>query len=306
MIRGDAKAAVRAATRFAALSPGSQESPLLLASIALSTFKPRLALQALARVDPDRGMNLAGPFYWLYQSEAAAQLEDWPRSLSMAEAGRRRFPDSPWMYFSRARALARLGRVTELEQTVAQRPARRDVLIGQARLASGMWGELRASGHRDAADRLIAHYADLLEGANADTARSGRFIRGGVLWRAGRLAQARQIFAALVARDTGEDRLADVAQLGIIEAKLGDRAGVSEVERTLANANPRYNRGEPKLLQAEVVAALGERERAVQLLRQALVLGVGLDALGGSLIGNSDLEPLFGYPSFEELIKPVG
>jgi len=68
---------------------------------------------------------------------------------------------------------------------------------------------------------------------------------------------------------------------------------------------PRYERGTPKLLQAEVAAALGERERAVQLLHEGLALGMGLESLGGGLVGNSDLEPLFGYPPFEKLLKPT-
>jgi hypothetical protein len=31
-----------------------------------------------------------------------------------------------------------------------------------------------------------------------------------------------------------------------------------------------------------------------------------MQRLGGELFGNADLEPLFGYPSFEELVKPNG
>jgi hypothetical protein len=87
---------------------------------------------------------------------------------------------------------------------------------------------------------------------------------------------------------------------------LGDRRGALEAERTIAAAHPRYERGTPKLLQAEIAAALGERDRAVQLLRQGLGLGLGMQRLGGELFGNADLEPLFGYPSFEELVKPNG
>jgi tRNA A-37 threonylcarbamoyl transferase component Bud32 len=307
LIRGDPGEAVRAAGRFAALMPGSQESPLLLASVALSTFKPRLALNALARVDPDRGMNLAGPFYWLYQAEAAAQLGDWPKSLAMGDAGRRRFPASPSMSFAVARAQARLGRVTDLEQTVANRPARNggDVLVGQARLAIAMWAELRMAGHRDAADRLIARYAVLLDAVRGDTTRDAQYVRGGVLWRAGRIAEARDIFAVLETRDTSGDRFDDVAQLGITEAMLGDRAAAVRAERVLGTANPRYDRGVPKLLEAEVVAALGDRDRAVQLLQQAISLGAGLETLS-SVFGNPDLEPLYGYPPFEELLKPTG
>ena len=306
MIAGDRGGAVRAATRFTALMPGSQESPLLLASVALSTLKPKLALEALARVDPDRGLNLAAPFYWLYQAEAAAQLGDWGKSLAMAQAGVRRFPDDEGPYRLEARALARLGRLAEMEDVIAALPSERDPEISQARLAVRLWGDLRASGRREAADRLVARYARLLDAYRGDTARETRFTRGKILWRAGRAAEARDIFAALAARDTGDNRLRDLAQLGLTEVALGDRDAAQRAEQELAAAKRRYDRGTPKLLQAEIAAAVGDRDGAVRLLREGLALGMGLELLAGGLLGNSDLEPLFGYPAFEELVKPSG
>ncbi len=139
-----------------------------------------------------------------------------------------------------------------------------------------------------------------------DTVRDTRFTRGAVLWRAGRVAESRAIFAALAARDTGINRMRDIAQFGITSAKLGDRAAARRAERALASANPPYQRGTPKLLQAEIAAALGEPERAVRLLQQGLALGLGLESRGGALVDNSDLEPLLGYPPFEELLRPTG
>ncbi len=305
-MRGDRDQAVRAAERFTTLMPGSQESPLLLASVALSTQKPKLATTALARVDPDRGLNLVAPVYWTYQAVAAAELGDWSRSLAMARAGWRRFPQSAINCELTARALARLGRVAEMEQTISRLPATRDPLVKQAELAVKVWGELRASGQSDAAERLITRYAGLLDAVGTDTVDQAPLIRGRVLSRAGRAAEARAIFAALATRDTGVSRMIDLAQLGIASARLGDRNSALRSERGIAAADPHYGGGTPKLLQAEVAAALGERERAVQLLRQGLALGLGLESLGGALVGNADLEPLFGYAPFEELLKPTG
>ena len=308
MDRGDPVEALRAAMRFTAVMPGSQESPLLLASVALSTRKPQLALDALARIDPDRGMNLVGPFYWLYEAEAARQLGDPHRALAMARAGQRRFPESGSMNRIMAEALARLGRVAEMKQTLATRPSRPaggDPLLSQARLAKRLWGELRVAGERDAADSLLARYATLLDALREDTTREARFVRGEVLWRAGRLDESRAILASLARGDTGRDRLEDLAQLGMVEARLGDRQAAVRTEQALSATHPRYERGEVKLFQAEIAAALGERERAVALLRQGLALGMGLPFFGGELVGNSDLEPLFSYAPFEELLRPA-
>jgi TolB-like protein len=298
--------AVHAAERFMTLMPGSQESPLLLASISLSTHRPRLALRALEKVDPDRGLNLSGPFYWIYQADASAQLGNWTRSLEVSRAGVRRFPDWSLMYYFEGRALARLGRIPEMEQVISVAPSRGDLLVGQARIALQVWGELRAAGHADASDRLIHHYADLLDAKRADTSSYSRYVRSCVLWRAGRMAEARELLLALVASDTGQQHLLDLAQLGIIQAKRGDRVGALKIEGELANATPRYERGAPEILRAEVAAALGERDRAILLIREGIALGLGLTNLGSSLWGNEDMEPLYGYPPFEQLIAPVG
>jgi hypothetical protein len=305
VIRGDREQALRAAERFTTLMPGSQESPLLLASVALSEQEPRLAITALARVDPDRGLNLVTPAYWMYQALAAAQLGDWSRMLAMARAGRRRFPDYPKLHELTAWALARLGQVREMERAIADLPAERDPMLDQARLAVQMWGELRAGGHREEADRLLRRYAGLCGAVATDSSREARFVCAQVFWRAGRIGEGHAIFAALAARDTGVARLRDLAGVGVTSARLGDREGALQAERRIAAAALHYGRGVPKMLQAEVAAALGEPDRSVELLRQGLALGLGLETLGGALLGNPDLEPLQGYAPFTELLRPT-
>jgi tetratricopeptide (TPR) repeat protein len=306
VIRGDREQALRAAERFSSLIPGSDLSPLLLASVALSVQQPGLARSALARINPDRGLHLVAPMYWTYEATAAAELGDWSRSLTVAREGQRRFPESAALSALAVRALARLGRVREMEQVIAQLPAGRDPLTAQAELAVKAWAELCASGHRDAAATLMTRYARLLDAARADTTRAARFVRGGVLWRAGRPVEARDVFAALARADTGVVRLRDLGQLGIASARLGDREGAARAEREIAAANLAWGHGAPELFQASIAAALGERDRAVQLLRQGLALGLGLETVGGALMGNPDLEPLFGYALFEALLRPAG
>lgn len=304
-IRGDRDEAMFAAERFTALMPGSHESPLLLASVALSVQAPKLALTALARIDPERGLNLVAPVYWNYQAIAAAELGDWERSLAMAREGQRRFPQSPRPYELAACALARLGRVSEMEQAISRLPAQVNPLVKQAALAVKAWGALRAAGLRDAAQRLMTRYASMLDAVAADTSRETSYTRGRVLWRAGRVAEAGGVFAGLTARDSGVERLRDLAQLGITMAMRGDRTGALSAEREIAAANLLYQRGTPKLLQAEIAAALGQGERAVALLQRGLALGLGLESLGGVLLDNPDLEPLFGFAPFQALLKPA-
>jgi tetratricopeptide (TPR) repeat protein len=303
-MRGDRAQAVLAAERFTTLMPGSQEAPLLLVSVALSTQRPKLALAALARIDPNRGLNLVAPVYWTYQAKVAGEQGDWKRSLAMARTGLERFPLSAIMGELTARALARLDQVPEMKDALAQLPTRNNPLLERAQVAVKLWGDLESTGDHDAATNLATQYARLMDGAASDTARETRYTRGAVYWRAGRLREARAIFSSLAATDTGIGRLRDLAQLGITSARLGDSTAASRAEQQIRDATPRYQLGTQKLLQAEIAAALSERERAVSLLREGLTLGLGLESLGGALIGNPDLQPLYGYPAFEELLKP--
>src|SRR5439155_11511124 len=122
LTRGDRDQAVFAAQRFTALMPGSQEAPLVLASVALSAQRPKLARSALAQIDPNRGLNLVAPVYWTYQAKIAGEQGDWKRSLAMAGVGMERFPQSAIMGEVTARALARLDRVPEMEDALARIP----------------------------------------------------------------------------------------------------------------------------------------------------------------------------------------
>ena len=91
-------------------------------------------------------------------------------------------------------------------------------------------------------------------------------------------------------------------------AKTGDREEAVRVWRRLAELGPSpWPR--PKFfgyglrLQAEIAAALGERERATRLLREAFAEGLHFDSFYHS---DYQFEPLWGYPPFDELLRPKG
>jgi hypothetical protein len=94
------------------------------------------------------------------------------------------------------------------------------------------------------------------------------------------------------------------SELGIAEATLGHRDAALNVEHELASLRPRYDRGTPILMQAEIAANLGDRDRSIVLLQQALTRGIGLQQLGAGMFGNSNLAPLYGYPLFERMLRP--
>jgi tetratricopeptide (TPR) repeat protein len=99
----------------------------------------------------------------------------------------------------------------------------------------------------------------------------------------------------------------NLQRLGCIYAKMGQQEEAMNVVKVFQawDLEDQYDRGENKYAQARVYAALGEREKALELMRQAFKEGVGFN-------NNSTFEmdyefiPLQGYPSFEEFVKPKG
>jgi hypothetical protein len=97
----------------------------------------------------------------------------------------------------------------------------------------------------------------------------------------------------------------DVNRLGFagaLAARRGDAAAAREADGALAALRRPYLAGRHTYWRARIAALLGERERAVALLREALREGQMYPALHG----NADLVPLRDVPAFRELMRPKG
>jgi hypothetical protein len=85
--------------------------------------------------------------------------------------------------------------------------------------------------------------------------------------------------------------------LGVVAARMGDRSEALRISRLKAVAThpsgPAY-----------IAAELGERERAVDLLRDAFSKGVS--GLSLNLHRDDYYRRLWDYPPFQELIRPKG
>jgi hypothetical protein len=90
--------------------------------------------------------------------------------------------------------------------------------------------------------------------------------------------------------------------LGALAARRGDRAAALAADSVLASLRRAYLVGRHTYWRARIAALLGDRERAVTLLRDALREGRTYPMLHGE----ADLAPLHGMPAFEDLIRPKG
>jgi len=133
---------------------------------------------------------------------------------------------------------------------------------------------------------------------------------GDALYQAEQWEEAKAVFAALAAEH--RDSIFYKARLGTLAARRGDRVTAQRIAEELRRLETPYLYGNHTSRAARIIALLGDKERAVALLREAVAQGAGMgdvpDIYGYGFIyrHSMDLEPLRGYPPFEELIKPKG
>jgi len=101
---------------------------------------------------------------------------------------------------------------------------------------------------------------------------------------------------------------------GTIAAHTGDRDEAERIFRRLPASEAPYSEAIRLYWRASIAANLGEKDRAVTLLREAFARGLPYSTVlkpadddgEWPLHSDVDLEPLWHYPPFEELIKPKG
>ncbi len=96
---------------------------------------------------------------------------------------------------------------------------------------------------------------------------------------------------------------------GILATKTGERGEAQRHLRWLENSELPHAPGLTVTWRAAIAAHLGEKEEAVALLRGAFEIpgpGWGYPRIWSIHNGRFYLDPLRGYPPFEELVRPKG
>jgi len=277
-VAGDLDGALRAAQELQRLAPASVETGAHVAHMAALVNRPRLALAALGRLDPSRGVLLATPFYWNWLTVARHELGDHAAELTAARRQLRQFPTRNPSLLNLARVHGALGDADAIRDLPARATndrwiadaVRRRILVEGSR-------ELRAHGHPDAARALLAAAlaapdAGGAPGAvpNAVPAVTADEQRALLLTEAGLWAAARPRLERVLRAAPG--RIAARGALGVVAARLGDRAEAGRADAALATMRPdAYPRGRATMWRARIAAALGEPAGAVvRLVTQAL------------------------------------
>jgi tetratricopeptide (TPR) repeat protein len=267
-LRGDRAGRVRAARDLARLTPGSFEGYTLLAEMALSVNDPHQALEALSRVDPDRGLLLLSPIYWQTSARALHQLGRYHDELTVGRRGLRKFPDDLGPHVALVRVLAALGRVDELEAELA-RPLTtgpEPTLDEDYRLLAAA-AELRTHGYAEDAIRILRPALASLPAVAPAQSIDGERIGADLSYEAGRWADAGRRYGEVFARHPTD--LESLIGVGASAARLGDRAEATRIADLLAHWSQPFPLGRNTYGLARITAVLGDSTRAIALMEQS-------------------------------------
>jgi tetratricopeptide (TPR) repeat protein len=277
----------------------------------LDRNRPREALKILESIEPANFPD--GPVdYWWQVAQSYHLLGDHQRELDAAQRARRSDPQDMMALQTEVVALASLGRADDVDARIVERLDHPRQLLfpidtpGLLMTRAGL--ELRAHGHPGAARKLFER-AVAWQRANPPTDPQARDYKGEVaraLYWSERWDEARALRESLVVRDSGD--VLSRAALGAIAAREGDRQTAKSIEAWLASPSGSGQHDENPYFRACIMALLGDRDRALGLLQQALREGMPFVTVDhyNWLEVDPNLDSLRDDPAFKELIRPKG
>ena len=288
--RGDNHGAMEAMRRFVEIAPGS-EFLWKAGQAALNIGRPGEAIEFLTQADPESGWLRGWTPYWGVLTNAYHEVGDYERELEALNRMNQLHPESAQRTFRiTMRALVGLGRIEELSASIQG-------AIQDGRLRSILWlDELRAHGYPAAASDLADRTLEWFEGRPSDWRRDPgqSFVYAKLLSVAGRWDESQAILEDVLKAVHSPSALHNNAalELAYVLAMQGQRDQAYGAVGLTAWSN---NFG----VRAWVEAALGERERAMELLRESgYQPGTNGHDMGYWMDSMKD------YPPYQEFIRP--
>jgi tetratricopeptide (TPR) repeat protein/TolB-like protein len=329
LVTGEYQKAAEASRELAQLEPPGGSALFNWGLSALMGNRPAEAVHAFVEVNPDypkvAHWEHWPPAWWIL-AWAYHMLGRHQEELKTVRQGRELFPGRMFLLEGELRALASLGREDEVFRLLDEaRGMEADPFIAlevgggsPSRQPYEAAMEFRAHGHPEGYRRAIAQAVSLLGGACAsDTASvATRWQCAVVLYGSEQWERAQDLYAGLHAADSLN--LDFLGGLGTAQARLGHRPEAEAAAERLASLSqahaPRQVQDwQPRIAaywQARIAAVLGDRDRAVALLRDAMARGISCSYHFGPgtevCHREIDFESLVGYAPFDELIRPKG
>jgi tetratricopeptide (TPR) repeat protein len=235
--------------------------------------------------------------WWTVTAATYHFLGRYEEELSLVRRGLERFPNHMEILDAELRTFVGLGRLSAVDSlldVIAGLPAQQGYSPGLRPVGVAL--ELKLHGHREAYETVINRALAWFASQPSD---EERYNRGRTFYYAGRWEDADTLFAALI--EDSPDNLTYRGFRGATLAHLGRRDAAMAIDRWLSELEQPFMRGSNTRWRAAIAAILGERERAVRLLQQALREG---SYYGTSLHRDPAFESLRDYRPFQELFRP--
>jgi tetratricopeptide (TPR) repeat protein len=301
--RGDMEERYQAAVRLSRLAPTSPFVAYLPGAFGNDAGRYRAVATALEKLDPTSEALRKRTFFHQHLTYALHMLGEHERERQFARRAGDMFPSHLVSRWLEVRALAALGRTVELDSLLTECLQLPAAVNSRRPLGSILlWAEdeLRAHRHAQAAAAVNARLMVWLAERPPEEVKlpSTRELRAEALGNAGRWPDAAVLLDSLASEDP--ENIAYLGMRGLAAARLGDTTGARRWDDrlvSLSNGDP----GSVAAYRARIAAVRGDRERAVNLLRDAFSRGMRTNALDHA---DPALESLRGYPAYEELRRP--
>ena len=237
-------------------------------------------------------------YYWGNFTFAHHMLGNHKKELKVARRGRKQYPELLSTLWYEVRALAALGRIKEINKLLDEclnLPPQRDwTPAGVMRNAAH---ELRVHGYKEEALEIAEHAISWYKAHKDEDYRSSL---AWTIYVAERWEEAQAIYEDL--HQEFPDNVNYLGAIGALAVRMGNKEEALKISDQLKNIQRPYLFGFHTYWRACIAVLLDEKELAMRLLREAL--GQGTSYTG--LHPNMNLESLWDYSPFKELIKPKG
>ncbi|MGD2122305.1 MAG: serine/threonine-protein kinase [Gemmatimonadota bacterium] len=307
----DALVAIRRASELAPQSFASFRH----ASMASHLNRPREALAALARLDPEQGAMRGYQSYWISLAMDLIGVSDYEGGLEATRRWREIYPEQTYAVWVESVFLALLGRFEELEAVLDEGESLAMADLDILPTIHGMKLEvievLQVQGYESEAHDLLGRTLDWFESRPLEETATESHQRyyGRALFIAGRYDEAQAIYDKLVERHPDYEKLHrewagnDRAMRALTSLARGDTVQATQDEQWFEALDQPYLRGFDKFSRAVIESGSGNLDRAIALLRQAFDEGFPHAYYFRTMI---ELAPLRDYPPFQELMSPKG
>ena len=283
--------------------PAMDPARHVIEQISLSLNEPARVVAAYSNWDRTEIEELGlSPGTWISANLTAAHhlLGDYDAEMREARRTLGYYPSFLTVREAEVRALAALGRVEEIRSAIDASLTVRSQAGTPDRVMMTAAEELRAHGNpgagQEIADRAVVWVRDLPP-AEQSPARLARALFVAELWE-----EARALFRELA--DQRPDSIEYLGTLGVLAARLGDEESARRISDELRAIDRPYVYGSHTYWQAAIAAVLGEQDRAVNLIREWISQAAGVDYV--ALHCDPNFSSLWGYPPFQEILRPKG